>query len=96
MKKLFVAACSLFFIVSGAVQAETKPLDLTKVTCAELAKLDEYKAAVIMFWLDGYFSADGQPIIDFDGIGRVVDALGAQCDKNPSQTIFQAINNLGK
>ncbi|HMS44642.1 MAG TPA: HdeA/HdeB family chaperone [Alphaproteobacteria bacterium] len=94
MKKLFVAACSLFFMVSGVVQAQN--LGLTKVTCAELAKLDEHQAAVIMFWLDGYFSADGQPVIDFDGIARVVDALGTQCDKNPSQTIFQAINNLGK
>jgi acid stress chaperone HdeB len=88
MKKLagFAIAFGLF-----CTPAVAQTMDMSTVKCRDMAANSAEKNAMILMWLQGYYSdEDASPIIDFDKMGKDVKKLGEYCEKHPDHSIITA------
>ena len=83
------------------VKPEPKnPMDLASLDCAafasrhmELARTDPESATTIMMWLFGFSVArSGSHIFNADSLSSFQTALLADCAKQPTQTLFDALS----
>ncbi len=92
MRKLAIAAVTLAALCAPAA-AQT--VDVSTVKCRDMAKNSTEKNALILMWLQGYYSdEDASPIIDFDKMGRDAKKLGEYCEKNPDHSIITAADEV--
>ena len=79
-----------------------KPMDLTALECAtfaarhvELARTDSESATTIMMWLFGFAVAkSGGHVFDAGALSSFESALMADCKKNPSRNLFDALTGV--
>ena len=85
------------------VKPEPKnPMDLNALECAafasrhvELARTDPESATTIMMWLFGFSVArSGSHVFDADSLSSFQTALLAECAKQPTHTLFEALSNM--
>lgn len=77
---------------SGAVQTK---VDMSKITCAELAQsyLDEF--VVVAAWMSGYYNAKkNNTLVDSDQLSSNAKKVAAACKQNPSMGVMQTIEKL--
>ena len=52
-------------------QAQKQQFDLSTMTCKRFFEYDKDNLAIMLMWLDGYYSdEDAPPIVDFDKMAR--------------------------
>src|ERR1700688_1541372 len=85
------------------VKPEPKnPMDLNALECAafasrhvELARTAPESATTIMMWLFGFSVArSGSHVFDADSLSSFQTALLAECAKQPTHTLFEALSNM--
>ncbi len=94
MKKIFVTALMLTFMaMAGVASAQTQ--DMAKVKCAEFNQGDQNVKTYIVFWLDGYMSAqsDNTEMSD-EWVKKLSMHMGGYCAKNPNKTIMEAVEEM--
>ena len=70
-------------------------VDVSTVKCRDMATHSPEKNALILMWLQGYYSdEDASPIIDFDKMLKDEKKLVAYCEKNPDHSIITAADQV--
>ena len=89
MKKILILATAA--LLASAIPAQAQKLDVSTIKCRELASSSKEKIALILMWLQGYYSdEDASPIVDFDKMGKDAKAIGEYCEKNPDHSVITA------
>jgi acid stress chaperone HdeB len=72
-----------------------KQLDLSTMTCKRFFEYDKDNLAIMLMWLDGYYSEDdAPPIVDFDKMTENSRKLGVYCAKNPDKSVITAADEV--
>jgi acid stress chaperone HdeB len=92
---IFVLAAVL---VGAAAPANAQAVDLAAIKCKEFLELKPDRVGFILMWLDGYYTADEDPVVvDFDNAKTKADRLNAYCVKHPTLSVITAAESvLGK
>ncbi len=90
MKKIFIAALlTVFMAMSGVALAQTQ--DMAKVKCSEFIQGDNNVRTYIVFWLDGYMSAESENTeMSDEWVKKLSTHMGTFCAQNPNKTIMEA------
>lgn len=93
MKKSAVFAAA-FLALTGWAGAQQQ-LDLSTIKCSDFVSSDKQTIALILMWLEGYYSAeDAKPIVDFDEMEKNGGKLGEYCGKNPGHSLITAADDV--
>ena len=93
MKSLEIAGIVAGLLFVGAAQAEN--LDLRTIECSALAKGDSQSNTTIAVWLNGYYMGnDDEPIINFDKVNNLGNALVKFCVANPTMKVGAAAEKI--
>jgi acid stress chaperone HdeB len=84
--------------VGLAAPAHAQAVDLAATKCKEFLELRQDRIGSILMWLDGYYTADEDPVVvDFDRAKTKVEKLGAYCAQHPTLNVISAADSvLGK
>ncbi len=94
MKKFIVCALLTAFMGFAGV-ASAQDQDLAAMPCGEFVKADAQTLQLIIFWIDGYMSAQSEnTIMSEEWIKKLSFHMGSYCAKNPKHTIMQAMNAM--
>lgn len=89
MKKILPLATAAMLSVALPVHAQK--LDVSTVKCNDFVSSGAENIAMILMWLQGYFSEeDASPIVDFDKLGKDANLIGEYCAKNPEHSVITA------
>jgi acid stress chaperone HdeB len=82
----------------AAMPANAQAVDLAAVKCKEFLELKQDRIGSILMWLDGYFTADEDPVVvDLDIAKTKGEKLNAYCAKHPTLNVITAAESvLGK
>ena len=83
-------------VIWSALPAQAqKQLDLSTMTCKRFFEYDKDNLAIMLMWLDGYYSEDdAPPIVDFDKMTENSRKLGVYCGKNPDKSVITAADEV--
>ena len=92
MKKSLAIAAALFALTGSA---GAQQLDLSTIKCSEFVTTDKPTIALILMWLEGYYSdEDAKPIVDFGQMEKNSGKLGEYCGKNPGHSLITAADDV--
>ena len=82
----------------AAAPANAQAVDLAAIKCKEFLELKPDRIGFILMWLDGYYTADEDPVVvDFDHAKTKAEKLNAYCAKHPTLNVITAAESvLGK
>jgi hypothetical protein len=85
-------------MLAAAAPAKAQVVDLAATKCKEFLELKPDRVGFILMWLDGYYTADEDPVVvDFDGAKTKAAKLNAYCAKHPALNVITAAESvLGK
>lgn len=91
MSKLLMTA-SILLLLGAPAKAEDKlVVDLGKMTCRELIKLDFQDFAGITMWMSGYYNASVRnTVIDLYKFAQAAKDVKDFCQTNPQSTVMSA------
>ena len=95
MKKLFFALlCAGLMSMALPVAPQAEDLDMGKIKCEDLMKMDDQEKALMIFWFDCYLSQKKNDTrIDEEWIKKLSQHVGEFCAKNPSAPAIQSLSN---
>lgn len=87
------------FLVAAAVAlpipTQAQKIDLTTMKCKQFTQASKENVSMIMTWLVGYYTEEGQPeIIDVEKVKEVGDKLSSFCSQNPNFGLTGAAEGL--
>jgi acid stress chaperone HdeB len=93
-----VLAAVLLLTAAPAAPARAQAIDLAATKCKEFLQLRPDRIGAIVMWLDGYYTADEDPVVvDFDHAKTKIEKLGAYCAQHPTLNVIAAAESvLGK
>jgi hypothetical protein len=76
----------------------TNAFDLAAIHCKDFLQLSQDRIGSILLWLDGYYTADEDPVVvDFDRAKTKAAQLASYCAQHPGVSLIAAAENvLGK
>jgi acid stress chaperone HdeB len=85
-------------LLMTAAPANAQAVDLAAIKCKEFLELKPERIGFILMWLDGYYTADEDPVVvDFDTAKTKADKLNAYCARHPTVNVITAAESvLGK
>ena len=84
-------------IVALAAPAMTAEVDMSKLTCKEVASMPPAKTLGVAMWVNGYVHGKaGNAMVDGDKAHANAEKLAAYCKSNPGSTLTAAIEELAK
>jgi acid stress chaperone HdeB len=91
MKRSLMLMIAAMLWATGPAQAQKQQFDLSLITCKQFFEYSKDNLAIMLMWLDGYYSdEDSPPIVDFDKMGENSKKLGEYCGKNPNHSVITA------
>jgi len=82
-------------LLKSAAPAEAQVVDLAAIKCQEFLQLKQDRIGSILMWLDGYYTADEDPVVvDFDTAKSKVERLNAYCAKHPGLNVITAAESV--
>jgi acid stress chaperone HdeB len=93
-----ILAAVWLLAAAPAAPANAQVIDLAATKCKEFLELRQDRIGSILMWLDGYYTADEDPVVvDFDHAKTKVEKLGAYCAQHPTLSVIAAAESvLGK
>jgi acid stress chaperone HdeB len=89
MKRLALAAVAALILQSAAARAEM--LDMSTVTCAQLAEFGEDEGAWFLIWLDGWLAGQADvTTVDREEIEDQIDGIAEVCNEKPELSVMNA------
>jgi acid stress chaperone HdeB len=91
MNKPLMTILTLLSLSSPALAEDKLVVDLGKMTCRELVKLDIRDFAGITMWLSGYYNASVRnTVIDLYQFAGAAKSVKDFCEANPKATVMSA------
>ena len=82
-------------LLKSAAPADAQVVDLAAIKCQEFLQLKQDRIGFILMWLDGYYTADEDPVVvDFDNAKTKADRLNAYCAKHPGLNVITAAESV--
>jgi len=92
MSRFAILAAALVML---AAPARAQQMDLEAVTCKEFQATDKPTVAVILGWLQAFYSEENaKPVVDFDKMRADGEKIAAYCEKNPTHVVIIAADNV--
>jgi acid stress chaperone HdeB len=89
MKRIMLVATAA--LLSATLSAQAQRLDVSTIKCKDFVSSSTDDIALIMMWLQGYYSAeDSSPVIDFGKMKKDAGKLGEYCGKHPDDSLITA------
>ena len=93
MKRIGILVAGSAFLAASSAGANI--LDLRKLTCDDIAKGSSHDNTTVAVWLNGYYmDNDAEPVIDFDKVNNLGNALVKFCAANPAMTVGDAAEKI--
>ena len=89
------ACCGVLALSAPAVQAQAL-VDMSKLTCEQLNRgtQNSIESAI---WISGYYNGRKKnTMLDLNQFKQNAEAVVKECTANPSKTVMQTIDALGK
>ncbi|MDW6021819.1 HdeA/HdeB family chaperone [Mesorhizobium sp. BAC0120] len=84
-------------IVGLAGQATAAEVDMSKLTCKQLADMSPAKVIGVAMWMSGYAHGKaGNPKIDGEKAQANAEKVADYCKSNPTSTLASALQQLAK
>jgi acid stress chaperone HdeB len=96
MKRLFPISLSLaiFGLAGHAIAME---MDMSKLTCKEVAAMPAGKTVAVAMWMSGYAHGKaGNAMVDGDKAQANAKKITAYCKKNANATLASALEAVAK
>lgn len=94
MKRLVAAALVAGALAAGT-QARAETIDMSTLKCADIANWSEDQAALVMFWLHGYYGGKAEDTtVDLEALQSVAQSLGESCASEPEKGIMTVLKDL--
>ena len=78
-------------------QAMADEIDMSKLTCKQVADMGPAKTAAVAMWVNGYVHGKaGNAMVDGDKAHANAEKLAEYCKANPDSTVADAIEALAK
>ncbi len=78
-----------------AVPARAEVLDMSTLKCSDIASWSTDEAALVMFWLHGYYGGQaGDTKVDFQALQNVSETLGTSCAESPDLGIMTVLKSI--
>ncbi|SEM69233.1 HdeA/HdeB family chaperone [Bradyrhizobium sp. OK095] len=91
MNKPLMTVLALLSLSSSAMAEDKLVVDLSKMTCRELIKLDIQDFAGITMWLSGYYNASVRnTVIDLYQFAGAAKSVKDYCQTSPQATVMSA------
>jgi acid stress chaperone HdeB len=82
-------------LLMAEVPAHAQAVDLAATKCKEFLQLKQDRIVFILMWLDGYYTADEDPVVvDFDTAKTKAEKLGAYCAQHPTLNVITAAESV--
>ena len=95
MKRIPIALS--FAIIGLTGQAMAMEMDMSKLTCKEVAAMPPARTVAVAMWMSGYAHGKaGNAMIDGDKAETNAEKIAAYCKKNPTATVASAVKAMGK
>ena len=95
MKRSLILTIAATLSATVPAQAQKQQFDLSVVTCKQFFEYSKDNLAIMLMWLDGYYSdEDAPPIVDFDKMTENGKKLGEYCGKNPGHSVITAADKV--
>ena len=96
MTILISVLAAVWLLAAGpAVPAHAQVVDLAATKCKEFLELKQDRVGFILMWLDGYYTADEDPVVvDFDHAKTKAEKLGAYCAQHPTLNVITAAESV--
>ena len=95
MKRLLMLTIAAAMGAAVPAQAQKQQFDLSTMTCKRFFEYDKDNLAIMLMWLDGYYSEDdAPPIVDFEKMKENSRKLGEYCGKNPTHSVITAADKV--
>ena len=95
MKRSLILVIAAAMWATPPALAQKQQFDLSTMTCKRFFEYDKDNLAIMLMWLDGYYSdEDAPPIVDFDKMTENSRKLGAYCGKNPNHSVITAADQV--
>ena len=93
MKKLLLSLlCAGLMGMALPATSQAEELDMGKITCDQLMKMDDKQKALMIFWFDGYLSQKkNNTNIDEAWIKKLSQHVAEFCTKNPGEPAIKSI-----
>lgn len=97
-KTVILSVLLLVLVLSGGLHPAWagkagKDLDMRYVTCADITSEDE--AAMMLFWLDGYISAEsGDTRFSDAWVDQLADHLEKECGRDDKQFLLSIVKSM--
>ena len=89
--KLLMTMLTVLSLTSPAMAEDKLVVDLSKMTCRELIKLDFQDFAGITMWLSGYYNASVRnTTIDLYQFATAAKSVKDYCQTSPQATVMSA------
>jgi HdeA/HdeB family len=87
MKTLYAAVAALLVSMQSAI---ADPVDVSNLTCKQLATLPDDQKIVLAIWLEGYVARGKEPLtFDLANFGAHLDKAKLDCDANPDKLVLE-------
>ncbi len=95
MKLKFLLPALLAAFVGFSSPAFAQDTDMATIKCSEFLKSNQNDMTMLIFWIDGYISAQSDnTVISDEWMTKLGTHLGSYCATNPNNTIMQAIEAM--
>ena len=89
--KLAIAAALGATILTIAVPARADMVDMSTVTCAQLAEFGEEDGSMFLIWLDGWLSGQGDTTtLDVGELEAQITGIAEKCSETPELSVMNA------
>ena len=91
MKKLFALAASAALLAMASVPSHADPVDMSTITCENLASMKEDEVSFVLIWVQGYMAgASEDSSMDPDVLGKSISDTATYCQANGSTSVMNA------
>lgn len=88
MKRL---AAAVLFASAALLPARAEMLDMSTITCAQLASMNESEGSWFLIWLDGYLAGQADSTeLDIEQLGSQIDGIAGVCEEKPDLSVINA------
>lgn len=91
MNRLLAGLLFAAVTMTAAHQARADMLDMSTVTCAQLATMNEDDGAMFLIWLDGWLAGQSDlTTLDVEELTAQIDGIADKCTETPELSVMNA------
>lgn len=91
MRKVLLGMVAAGLLFGGPVSA-SESIDMAKVTCEQAVQEDPTALMIMVFWIDGYLSAQkNDTVITEKWMNELGEIVGKACESDPKKPLLDIV-----